>query len=256
MTGAFTTADEAVASTYHAAMRPRFRPHVSLLGVLALAALASGCTGFAPPPPLFTYGGPETAGRGNSEVALGVGTGVALFTDAHSGASGWFGRYRRGISADWDLGVDVMGLTRTDAGTLGLKLAARRALAERWRAELGFGAADDSDGKSLGVDVGVTWGTVRRRPWNLYASVRAAGVKGYAGNVIFSSDTPDPEDAIAPPDTFFGVLGLGATGRLSDSQEFVFEVGVGGIAPEGTKGAPAFYVSAGLRGIVGSAGPE
>ncbi|MGI9552998.1 MAG: hypothetical protein ACR2MT_17465 [Aurantibacter sp.] len=82
--------------------------------------------------------------------------------------------------------------------------------------------------------------------------MRLAYVKGYAGNVLFSSQPTQPEDTIAPPDTFIGLLNLGAEGRISENQKFILEGGYGYIFPQGERRGPAFYFSAGLLFIIGN----
>lgn len=220
---------------------------------LALFSLfLSGCVTFAPPTPLFTYGGPSTSGAKTSEAAVAAGTGVTLFEGAHTGGSGWMGRYNYGVTDRFDLGFDFMGISRIDGGTMAVKLASRYQLNPHLRAEAGFGAADDSDGKSLAADIGLTVGTRREKPWNFYSTVRFAGAKGYPGNIIFADETPLEEDSVPPPDTFFALLNFGAEGRITQKQMFVFEGGYGYVFPEGQQAGPAFYYSAGLVFRIGN----
>ena len=219
---------------------------------MLLGLLLSGCVTFAPPTPLFTYGGPSTTGAKTSEAAVAAGTGVTLFDGAHTGGSGWMGRFNYGVTDRLDLGFDFMGISRIDGGTMAMKLASRYQLSPHLRAEAGFGAADDSDGKSLAADLGLTFGTLRERPWNFYGTLRFAAAKGYPGNVIFEDQTPLPEDQVAPPDAIFTLLNFGAEGRITKHQMFVFEGGYGYVFPEGHEAGPAFYYSAGLVFRIGN----
>lgn len=219
--------------------------------LLFKALLLGGCVTFAPPSPMVTYGGPETTEAGKSEAVLAFGTGVALFEGAHAGAQGWFGRYKYGIGPRTDLGLDVLGANRNDGLFLSLKAAARYQLKERLRFEAGIGVADDSDGKSINGDVALTFGTVKDKNWNHYSSFRLGYAKGYPGDAIFSDSTPLPEDMIAPPDAIIGLLNIGAEGKVSDNQTFIFEGGYGYVFPEGEDRGPVFYLSAGLRFIIG-----
>ncbi len=132
----------------------------------------------AAPPPIATLGGPAIAAPGTSELGLGMGAGMSLFDRAHAGGTGWTGRYRHGLSDALDLGVDVIGVQHADKGTLGGKLALRWAVAPRLRLELGAGAADDSEGKSVNYDLGIVTGTRNPgAPWNYYGALRIAGAQ-------------------------------------------------------------------------------
>ena len=234
------------------------RPQVLLLAYAALAACTgSGCVTMAAPPPLATFGGPATAPRGQAEVAIAAGAGGSLFPGAHAGGNGWFTRWRRGLNDRWDLGVDVLGAQHSDLGTLTAKVAVRRRVRDHLRLEAGVGAADDSKGKSLNADLGVTAGTVRAgAPWNYYVSFRVAGSHGYPGNVLGLGTS---SDSIAPPDAFIALGAIGASGRLGSHAHFIFEGGYGGIAVRGHSGTGrAVYFGAGVlldigKGNAGSA---
>ncbi|MGH1364637.1 MAG: hypothetical protein ACRBF0_13835 [Calditrichia bacterium] len=232
-------------------MMSRVSPWFKRIFFLGSMLLFYGCVHFAPPTPLFTYGGPKTTKHKTSEAAIAVGTGVALFEGAHSGAHGWFGRYKYGLGEKTDLGIDFMGIIRQDEGAMALKLAHRYQLANHIRLETGFGAADDSDGKSLGADLGLTAGTLRNKPWNFYSTLRVAVAKGYPGDIVFSDGMGSDEDSVAPPDTWFTLLNLGAEGQIDDRQRFIFEVGYGYLFPYNSKRTPAFYFSSGLIFSIG-----
>lgn len=221
---------------------------------LASAALVvctgSGCVTMAAPPPLATFGGPATAPRGEAEVALAAGAGFSLFPGAHAGGNGWFTRWRRGLDERWDLGVDVLGVQHSDRGTITAKVAVRRRVREHVRLEAGVGAADDSKGKSLNADLGVTAGTVRAgAPWNYYVSFRVAGAHGYPGNVLSLGTS---SDSMAPPDAFIALGAIGVSGQLGDHARFIFEGGYGGIAVQGHSGTGrAAYLGAGVLFDIG-----
>jgi len=59
----------------------------------------------------------------------------------NSGGSGWFGRWRYGLTNKLDVGVDGMGAAHGDTGTFNFKVAARYKASDSTRIELGFGAA-------------------------------------------------------------------------------------------------------------------
>ena len=61
-----------------------------------------GCVTMAAPPPVATFGGPRVALSGHSEAGVGVGSGMSLFPGAHSGGSGWLGRWRQGLGGGFD----------------------------------------------------------------------------------------------------------------------------------------------------------
>ena len=222
------------------------------LSLFLAISLVSGCVTFAPPPPMITAGGPQTIPRNHSETALAVGTGVALFDGAHAGGNGWLGRWRYGLNDRLDLGADILGAKHADRGTFTLKLAGRYALSKIARIELALGAADDSDGKSLHSEIGLTLGRVNeKRFWNRYLSFRLAGAKGYPGNAIFADQTPLPEDQIAPPDALFTLINAGTTGRISSNQRFFMEGGFGYIFPEGKEPGPMIFWGVGLLFDIG-----
>lgn len=211
----------------------------------------SGCVTFAPPPPLVTFGGPEITPKNTSEVALGVGTGVALFDKAHTGAQGWFGRYKYGLSDKFDFGIDIVGANRNDGLFLSTKLASRYQLNKKSRLELGIGVADDSDGKSLNGDIAYTMGTVKDKSWNYYSSLRLGYAKGVPPNFVVLPGQSQLGDSIPPPNTFFALLNIGAQGEISKNQKFIFEGGYGYIFPKGERRGPAFFVSVGLLFNIG-----
>jgi hypothetical protein len=173
---------------------------------------------------------------------------MSLFPDAHSGGSGWLGRWRYGLGDGFDLGVDVMGVQHADEGTMDFKLAARYLLNDHLRLEAGLGGADDSLGKSLNMEVGLTLGTNRpERSWDYYSSVRVAGAQGFPGNIIGGGP-----DTAAPPDDLLIVVGLGAEGRISATGRFVGEFGIGPAFVQGnSEVGVVFYFGAGLVFDVG-----
>ena len=211
----------------------------------------TSCVTIAPPPPMVTYGGPKTTPESTSEMAVAVGTGVALFEGAHSGAQGYFLRYKYGLNDKFDIGMDWVGANRNDGLYLSTKLATRYQVANNHRLEFGFGVADDSDGKSINGDIAYTVGTTNNKTWNYYSSLRLGYAHGYPGNAIFGNQPTQPADTIAPPNTIFGLINLGAQAEINETQKFIFEGGYGYIFPEGTKSGPSFYVSAGLLFNVG-----
>ncbi len=207
--------------------------------ILLLLSFVGGCSSFAPPSPLVTFGGPAVVDTSHSEVGMAVGTGFALFPGAHSGGQGWFGRYKRGIAHNFDLGVDAIGIVRNDKGTLTAKLVGRYQLSKNVRLESGLGLADDSDGKSVNGDVALTCGTVRDAPWNYYASFRLGAAKGYPGDV-FGTGAQTPANALFP------IINLGTQARVANNQKFIFEGGFGYIIPEHETAGPTIYLSCGL----------
>ncbi|MBX2818279.1 MAG: hypothetical protein KTR29_01320 [Rhodothermaceae bacterium] len=222
------------------------------LCILISSILLSGCVVFAPPPPMITGGGPRTIPKNHSETAIAVGTGVTLFSGAHAGGDAWLGRWRYGLSDQFDLGADIMGARHASRGTVTLKIAGRYQASSTTRLEAAFGAADDSNGKSLHAELGFTLGRIKEdRFWNRYISFRVAGAKGYPGDVIFSDQTPDPEDKIAPPDAFISLINIGSTGRISKNQHFFIEGGYGYIFPRAQDSGPVIYWGVGLLFDIG-----
>lgn len=219
---------------------------------IALLISLTGCVTFAPPSPLYTYGGPKTTPFGTSEAAIGLGTGVALFEEGHAGGTGWMGRYKYGVSEKVDVGVDFSGIQRNDGGYMAGKLATRYQLTDKTRLEFAIGAADDSDGKSLNSDVAYTFGTVKDKVWNYYSSVRLAYAKGYPGNaIVLPGQQPNEADSIPPPNTFFALINIGAQGTIDDNQKIIFEGGYGYIFPNNEQAGPGFYFSIGMLFNIG-----
>jgi len=157
--------------------------------VLWFSLLASGqtspspnCNLIASPPPVATFGGPATAAPGHTELGIGVGLYAELLPPpcGHGGGTGWFVRWRRGVSNRIDLGFDVVADNQSD-GSFGAtaKVAMRYQVNPGFRLEAGLGAADEGDGRSVNADLAATIGTRNSdRTWNYYTSFRLAGSRG------------------------------------------------------------------------------
>ena len=206
---------------------------------LSFAVAVEGCMSFAPPSPLVTFGGPAVVDTAHTEVGLAVGTGAALFPGAHSGGQGWFGRYKRGIAKDLDLGIDAIGIVRSDKSTFTGKVVARYQLDRNIRLEGGLGLADDSDGKSTNGDVALTIGTVRETIWNYYTSFRLGASRGFPGSIFGSGD-------LAPANALFPIVNFGTQGKIERNERFIFEGGFGYIIPQNEKPGTTVYISCGI----------
>jgi hypothetical protein len=208
---------------------------VSLFFLIAFAdcrCMAQDCRTIAAAPPLFTFGGPATVPRGEYEAAFAGGFGGILFGCTHKLGSGWFGRWRRGLTDRFDLGTDFEVIQHNDKGTATAKIAARYQLTKHLRLEMGIGGADDSDGKSLNSDLGITVGTTSDRPVNHFASLRVAAARGYPGNVCCfggGGAGSDVGGTNVPPGNYLLLGSLGRTARISDNARFVYEFGFGGV---------------------------
>lgn len=201
----------------------------------------TGCETFAPPSPLVTFGGPAVVDTGHSEVGLAVGTGGVLFPGGHSGGQGWFGRYKRGIAEDFDLGIDATGIVRSDKETLTAKLVGRYQASRHIRLECGLGLADDSDGKSVNGDAAVTFGTVKESTWNYYGSLRLGASKGYPGDVLFGAGGDQ-----APTNSLFPLVNFGTQAKVAANEKFIFEGGFGYVIPRLERAGTMIYLSCGL----------
>jgi hypothetical protein len=197
---------------------------LSRIGWVMLGAVTwSACVSFATPPPFVTLGGPPSAGRRGHQLGLAAGSAVSLFSGAHAGGIGYLGRYRFGLTDRLDLGADVLGYQRGNKGGLSGMIDGKARVA-RWVAvELGLGAADDSDGKSLGFQTGLILGSDRRAVWDLYGALRFGGALGLTHNPI---DSNDPT-TLGAQDALFGLGTLGASARVLPCARFLFEVGYG-----------------------------
>jgi hypothetical protein len=220
------------------------------LGVRALHA--QDCRTVAAAPPVLTFGGPTTAAAGEYEAAFGAALGGNLFDCTHQLGSGWFARWRRGMTDRIDLGTDIEVIQHNDKGTVTLKLETRFQLRKRLRLEVGAGAADDSDGKSLNAGLGLTTGTMTDRPINHFASIRFAAARGYPGNVCcFGGGGPgsDVGGTNVPPGSQLVLGTLGTTARVSDTTRFVYEGGFGRIVAhfsDRIATGKVFYLGVGL----------
>ncbi len=218
------------------------------LTVFVLVLALCGCVNFAAPPPLVTGGGPQPLPKNHSEVALALGTGLALFDDAHSGGSGWLGRWRYAVSDRLDFGMDMAGAAHGDTGTFNFKGATRYSINPRLRWEGSIGAADSSDGKSLSLESAMTVGPGgKNSQWNRYASLRFAMAKGYPEDALGE----DSEGEVnTPPDTLFGLVNLGLTAKISKNQRFFFELGVGAVNPKDEDVGVLLFWGVGLLNVI------
>lgn len=191
------------------------------------------CSLRAAPPPLATYGGPATAGRGNTELgvavgAFGEGFGNTCFTD-FAGATDWLARWRRGVTGRSDLGFDV--LTSDEANghlEATTKVAARYLATRGLRLEGGVGTSDGGDGRSVNADAAAVIGTNRHpeNMWNYYTSFRVAASHG-CFNLFCAGGTGAPGSR--PPGAIIPLGVIGSTARVSDTTRFVMEGGLGDI---------------------------
>lgn len=191
---------------------------------------APNCEAIAPLPPMATWGGPLTAPKGETELAIGVGATGELApspcVEVELGTTDWLVRWRRGIGDRTDLGFDWVisnGGGSGDGGTI--KFAARRRVARGLRLEAGVGTADSGWGRSVNADAAAVIGTTNEdRTWNYYASLRVGASHGCVNLVcIGGSGLDHPPGAIVP----LGVMGTSA--RVADDIHFIMEAGLGHI---------------------------
>jgi hypothetical protein len=190
----------------------------------------SNCSVRASPGPLATFGGPATAGRGQTELGLGLGGYGEGFKspcviDA-VGSSDWFVRWRKGISTNADLGFDAEFASQGDGNTVATtKVAGRLEAARGLRLEGGVGTSD-GDGRSASVDFAAVIGTEREpnRTWNYYAALRVAASHG-CFNPLCLGGQGGPNER--PPGAIIPLGTLGSTARVWNSGRFVMEAGLG-----------------------------
>lgn len=217
---------------------------IYLIGSMLLGATLAGCTNFAAPPPMITFDGPKTVKSGHWQLGIGTGTGVVLFPKDHAGGHSYFARWRRGFTERWDAGLDIMGVQHNENGTFTLKSSLRFQAAEWLRLEGGLGAADDSDGKSLGVEFGIIAGTMDdTAPWRFYGGIRLAGALGLNGE---GKRHPGGQEEPHPADALIPLLTTGASVRISENSRFISEMGYGLVFVEDADTAQAVYVGVGL----------
>ena len=215
-------------------MSPRapFQSLILLFAFVVLAPLSAwsqttpppNCGPIAQPPPLATFGGPSTAGAGQTELGVAVGTYGEFYPSpscGHVGTTDWMVRWRRGWGERLDLGFD--GEVDTQGGTNGgtIKFAARYAVTHGFRVEGGVGTSDTGfAGRSINADVAAVIGTTREdRTWNYYTSLRLAGSRGCNGLFCAGVDTAGYHN----PGALVLLGAIGATARVSQHAEFVME---------------------------------
>jgi hypothetical protein len=223
-----------------------FRLAVLFVALTCCRTDAQDCRTIAASPPLATLDGPATVERGESELAFGAGFGGTLFDCTHKTGSAWFGRMRRGMTDRIDLGADMLVVQHQDKGTATAKIALRYQAGPRLRLEAGIGVADDSDGKSLNADTGITTGTIRNTTWNRFAALRFAAAHGYRGDVCCFSGAAGTN---VPPGNYLVLGSIGATARVGDSARFVYEAGFGQVFAHFTdrdQPGKVFYLNIGV----------
>jgi hypothetical protein len=201
------------------------------LSVRGQSSSNADCKLRASPGPMATLGGPATAGRGGTELGLGLGAYGEGFGDPCSidlaGASDWFVRWRRGIADNSDLGFDAEIANQADGTIVGTtKVAARLKATRGLRLETGVGASDSGDGRSVSADLAATIGTNRHpeNTWNYYASLRVAASHGCFNLLCVPGEgTPGSR----PPGTILPLGTIGSTARISSVGRFVMEAGLG-----------------------------
>lgn len=200
---------------------------------------------------MVTFGGPaETAAPGRQQVGLGLGTGGVLFEEAHATGHGYFARWRTGLTKGVDAGVDLVGYQRGDARGITVKPSVRRRVTDWVRLEAGLSGADDSQGKSVGAELGVVCGRpgTSETRWRYYGAFRTAGALGLNGDW---QRHPADGQADRLKDALFLLVSAGATGRLSSSSRFLIEGGYGRVFIEREHNAGnAIYVAFGLLGEI------
>ncbi|MCF8257071.1 MAG: hypothetical protein K9J06_05935 [Flavobacteriales bacterium] len=220
-------------------------PYRQFLSLTAVAALMfSGCIAIAPPSPMVTFGGPQVTGKGVTEAVGAAGAGISFFEENEIAEHAWFGRVRQGINERWDIGIDLLGYTFEKRVSVSGKVSARYQLMSRVRLEGGIGIGDDSQGRSVNGDFGLTIGTVRPdRVWDVYGTVRYGYAHGYAGSTL---DSKAAEGLIAPVHVSTVMLNLGAQARVTPHVRFIFEAGVGHLFPSHGLHGAVLYLGGGL----------
>ena len=193
-----------------------------LLGIVAVNV--SGCVSFAPPIPLMTFGGPKTAAPGHWELGAGVGSAAFSFNNSLAGGNGYLGHWRVGLSKKIDFGFDIMGAQHSESSTFTFKPSLRFQATDHLRIETSVGAADDSQGKSIGGELGFVVGTAHNAPWNYYGALRFAGSLGFNA---YNHRHPPAGEPQPPSDAGFGLLSVGSAARLSPTSHFITEAGYG-----------------------------
>jgi len=209
----------------------------AVLGTSLLAAAQTNssftCQMRATPPPVATFGGPAVAGKGQTELGLGVGAFGDEFGNACDpdlvGGTDWFVRWRCGVGGQTDLGFDALVSANGNNTQSGVaKLAARFQATQGLRLEAGAGAADSGNGRSVNGDLAAVIGTYKHPDdtWNYYASLRLAASHG-CFNLFCAGGTGAPGSRA--PGAIIPLGTIGAAARVSDTGRFIMEAGLGGL---------------------------
>jgi hypothetical protein len=207
-----------------------------------------GCKDIAPLPPIRTFVGPSTLPVGANELAFAGGAWGNLFPApcAHETGVDWFGRWKLGLTNRLDWGVDFEGTEHTNFQAFSLKIATRYQLFKNFRLENGIGIGDDTEGKSLNVELGATMGILPERKgarWFPYATVRMVAEHGRSGRSFVGSNVPD--GALVPMGIF------GASIPVGQNLRWVLEGGGGAIlSQEHSATGSLIYFTAGLDFVV------
>jgi len=211
--------------------------------VFALCMAAVGCVTVAPPSPMVTMGGPETAGKGTVELAAASGAGIGVFDKAEISEHAWYGRIRQGIGPRLDLGVEALGFELEGRRTVTAKLSARYRIFHNVRIDGGLGVGDNSLGSGVNGDLGVVVGTVRPdRFADVYGALRYGFSHGIAGSVL------DPEGARGlgrPANSNTVMLCIGTQMRISPKVRLMWEFGYGRMFPRGSDPGTLAYLGCG-----------
>jgi hypothetical protein len=206
----------------------------SIFAVFFLSIVSSGCIPHAAPTLFIPFGAPHTAPESGSILGVGLGSGAVLFTEGHGGGHGWLGRWRYGLTSSMDLGLDVIGVQRSDRGALGGKLGSRWKFHDALCFDAGIGVTDDSKGKSVAGSIGIIIGTPdEHRRWGYYGGL----------SVTRAIAVTNKDDY---PNSWYFMGSAGAIARPTDWFQVIVEGGAGAVViPEFDPGM-ALYIGMGI----------
>lgn len=194
---------------------------------------------------MVSYGGPQPLGKYESEVTAALGTGIAFSDKPRISELGWYGRYRIGLTPKFDIGAEGLGFLYSNNWTITGKLSARYTVVRWFRIDLGAGMGDNSYGRSVNGDVGLTFGSDRQDwTWNPYGTLRYGFGYGIKGTEL--RPTINELNLGSPANAHTVMVNIGAQAKLNRFVRMTFEGGIGRVIPIGFPGATIPYLSAGF----------
>lgn len=157
----------------------------------------------------------------------------------------WFSRFRFGVSDKMDIGAEALGFRYNNNLNLTGKASVRYSFKPWLRADIGGGMGDNSYGRSINGDVGLTFGAARNdRTWNPYGTLRYGFAYGLQGTGLKPALEGVKLGRLVNSHTI--MLNIGAQAKLVPYVYFLAEAGFGEFFPIGQPSGTIIYLSGGF----------